>query len=224
MDPPRAIHSGTPAARRRSAWRLLLVPGAVILALAMLVPANRGAPWTVVSVEGAGIAVVNHAPVPLQHLVEQSWRLQSGARVRAPEGTRIELASGTALRLEIEGRTELALPRPPGRWFGRTVVAHLESGRLRVATGPGFRGARLRVTTPDAEVAVAGAKASVLCDPAGTGVCVLEGEATTRADGGPAVGVPAGRRRFVFRDGGPPEEAEIRPEERERLAALGGAR
>lgn len=206
---------------RLAAWRLALglAVGAAIVAL--LAPVNRGAAWTVVAIEGAGIAVVDHAPVPLNHLAEQSWRLQAGARLRVPEGTRIELASGTALRLEIEGGSTVALPRSPGRWLGRTVRAHLESGRLRIATGPDFRGARLRVMTPAAEVTAAGTKAAVICEPAGTCVCVLEGEVTVSGGGTASVPVAAGRRRYVFRDGGPPEEADIRPEERQRLAALG---
>jgi ferric-dicitrate binding protein FerR (iron transport regulator) len=100
------------------------------------------------------------------------------------------------------------------------VEARLQSGEVRFVTGPRFRGARLTVATPEAQIEVSGTTLAVIRDSVSTCVCVLSG--TVRI--GPAEGametVPAGRRRALFRDGRTPHEMTLSPMESMKLGVL----
>jgi hypothetical protein len=198
---------------RRLAWRLALAPIAVAAMAVALVLANRGPGWTVLEIAGDGVAVVDQLPVPLTHGEQLRRGLHAGARLTVPAGAQIELASAGRMVVQIAGGTEFTLPASPGRWFGRRVAGAVRHGEVRVTTGPAFRGARLRVDTPEAAVEVTGTTLAVICEPLGTCVCVYDGVVRVGARGGVAESVPSGRRRFVFNDGRPPELADIRPVE-----------
>lgn len=202
---------------RRLAWRLALVPAALAAVAVVAVLANRGPDWTVLSTAGDGVAIVDRRPIPLGHGDELQRRLRPGARLTVPEGSEIEIASTGHLVVQITAGTEFTVPASPGRWFGRRVTGAMRHGEIRVTTGPAFAGARLRMDTPEAAVEVTGTTLAVICEPAGTCVCVFDGVVSVAARGGSTERVSQGRRRFVFNDGRPPELAGIRPAEIQKL-------
>jgi len=73
-------------------------------------------------------------------------------------------------------------------------------------------------------VEVTGTTLAVICEPAGTCVCVFEGVVHVGAKGAAAEAVPGGRRRYVFSDGRPPEVADIRPAEIGKLGSFRAGR
>ncbi|TMQ74199.1 MAG: FecR domain-containing protein [Candidatus Eisenbacteria bacterium] len=209
---------------RRPFWRWALAPVTVALLAVALFATNRGPAWTVLSTTGDGIAIVDETPVPLAHAEELERRLRPGARVVAPEGAEVELASAAGIVFQVTGGTEFTVPASPGRWFARRVTGAVRHGEIRVTTGPSFRGARLHLDTPEAAVEVTGTTLAVICEPAGTCVCVFEGVVHVGAKGAAAEAVPGGRRRYVFSDGRPPEVADIRPAEIGKLGSFRAGR
>ncbi len=203
---------------------------AAALIVMTAVSLNRGPAWQVKDVSGSGIVVVGNVPIPLNHTDQLTAALRPGARVRVPPGAQLEVVAPGQIAMVLIAGTDLEMPAPPGRWFGRRTAASLARGQLRITTGPGFRGARLEVHTPEADVAVTGTTLAVICEPHGTCVCVLDGHVDVGARGGTMSVVDEGRRRFVFNDGREPEADDMRPMEREKLgmfresmgAALGG--
>jgi len=205
---------------QQRAWRLALAPVAVAALAVAVVLANRGPGWTVLETEGDGVAVVDRTPVPLAHVADLQRRLHPGARLTVPEGSEIEIATAGGMVVQVTAGTEFTLPASPGRWFGRQVAGAVRHGVIRVTTGPAFQGARLRLDTPEATVEVTGTTLAVICEPVGTCVCVYDGVVRVGARGAAAESVPGGRRRFVFNDGRPPEQAEIRPAEIQNLGTF----
>lgn len=202
---------------RRFAWRLVLVPAAAALLVVTVWLADRGPGWSVMGTTGDGVAVVDGAPVPLTDRAGLARRMRPGARLAVPVGAEIELASASGLVVQVTSGTDFTLPATPGRWLNRRVVAAVERGEIRVTTGVAFRGARLRVDTPEAVVEVTGTTLAVICEPTGTCVCVFEGVVRVGARGGSVETIPTGRRRFLFNDGRAPETAAIRPMENTKL-------
>jgi hypothetical protein len=205
---------------RRLAWRLALAPVALAALAMTVVLANRGPAWTVLTIAGDGVAIVDRTPVPLTHGEELGRRLHPGARLTVPAAAEIELATAGGMVIQVTGGTEFTLPTSPGRWFGRRTIGALRAGEIRVTTGPAFHGARMRLDTPEAVVEVAGTTLAVIREPVGTCVCVYDGVVKVGARGAAAERVTSGRRRFVFNDGRPPELADIRPVENQSLGVF----
>jgi len=203
---------------RRLAWRLALAPAALALLAVAAWMADRGPGWSVMAVQGEGTAMVDGAPVPLASREELGRRLRPGARLTVPAGAEVELASLSGVVVQVTAGTEFTLPDTPGRWLRGRVTGAVRHGEVRVTTGPAFAGALLRLDTPEAVVEVTGTTLAVICEPAGTCVCVYDGVVKVGARGTGMDDVPNGRRRFVFNDGRPPESAEIRPAENVKLA------
>ena len=203
---------------RRLAWRLALAPAALALLAVAAWMADRGPGWSVMAVQGEGTAMVDGAPVPLASREELGRRLRPGARLTVPAGAEVELASLSGVVVQVTAGTEFTLPDTPGRWLRGRVTGAVRHGEVRVTTGPAFAGALLRLDTPEAVVEVTGTTLAVICEPAGTCVCVYDGVVRVGPGGTGMVSVPIGRRRFVFNDGRPPESAEIRPAENVKLA------
>jgi ferric-dicitrate binding protein FerR (iron transport regulator) len=203
---------------RRLAWRLALAPAALALIAIAMWTTDRGPGWAVLAARGEGEARVNGTPVPLASREALARGLRPGTRLSVPAGASLELASASGLVIEITGGTELIVPGTPGRWLRRRVSGALRHGEVRVTTGPAFAGALLRLGTPEAVVEVTGTTLAVICEPAGTCVCVYEGVVKVGPPGAGMEPVPQGRRRYVFKDGRPPESAAIRPVEGVALA------
>jgi len=219
---PRTVRVATPW------WRLPVVgwaaaATAVVAVLVSVLVLNQPPAWKVIGVEGNGIAIVDGRRVPIDRTDALDAAIRSGARVQVPDGALISLASTGQMAVDLVGGSDLVVPRLPGRWFGRASYAEVERGSMRITTGTAFHGARLRVQTPEAGVEVTGTTLAVICEPAGTCVCVLEGRVMVGPRDGPMAEVQAGRRRFLFVDG--TEEAdEMRPTERMKLSMLRDAR
>ena len=213
-----------PGIRRWAIGRLALAPLAVAALIVVVVLADRGPGWSVLATTGEGMAVLDGSTVPLALRAGLERRLRPGARLTVPPGGEIELASAAGLVVQVTAGTEFTLPATPGRWFHRRVVGEVQHGEIRVTTGSAFRGARLRVETPEVAVEVTGTTLAVICEPVGTCVCVYDGEVRVGARGAGLEGVPTGRRRFVFNDGRPPETADIRPMENQKLGMFRAGR
>jgi ferric-dicitrate binding protein FerR (iron transport regulator) len=132
----------------------------------------------------------------------------------------IELASSGQVLLELVPGTDLTLPAPPGRWWARSAHIALRSGEIRVSTGEKFHGARLQVTTSEAEVHVTGTTFAVICFPEGTCVCVCEGTVAVGEHGKEPVPISAGHRRFIYNSGKPPLIDAILPREEVQLGRM----
>ncbi|MEO5619187.1 MAG: FecR domain-containing protein [Candidatus Eisenbacteria bacterium] len=184
---------------------------AVAAAFVVVSLLNRAPAWRMNAVTGSGIVIVDGVPVPTAHAADLERRLRAGALIQVPAGVEIEIASRGQFAVQFSPGTEASVPRVPGRWFGRLGSAEIRSGELRVTTGAAFRGALLAIETPEAKIEVTGTTFAVICEAAGTCLCVLDGRVRIGARGAPAmVEVPGGRRRFVFADGREEEAAEMR--------------
>jgi hypothetical protein len=205
---------------RRPVVQWVAAAAAVLVVTIGVAAMNQAPAWKVTDVEGDGIAVVNQVPVPLGHVSELSASLRPGARLRVPEGTKVEFATRGGIMIQALGGTDMILPAPPARWFGRNVEARLLAGELRIHTSEPFAGARLHVETHEADVHITGTTLAVICEPMGTCVCVMEGEVQVGDRKGPMAQVDAGRRRFVYRDGRDPVMDDMLDREREELRTL----
>lgn len=211
------LESAAPALIYRIPWHrhaltrwgaVAVSAAAAVLIVALL---NRAPAWTLEAVRGQGIVLIDGSPVPAVHGEELARRLRSGAFVQLPAGVELEIASRGQIAVQLTAGTHASVPSAPGRWFARRASGEVRSGEIRVTTGAGFRGAELAIETPEARVEVHGTTFAVICEPAGTCVCVMEGELAVGTRGGQGMTkVPAGRRRYVFADGRPEESAEMR--------------
>lgn len=199
-----------PIAPPRRTWLRLMAPLAAAAALIAVLVLNQPPRWRLESATGQGVAVVDGRAVPMNHVEELARRVRPGARIQVPADGTLELMLPGQMLVQLTPGTEFIVPDAPGRWFDRSARAELVTGEARLTTGAAFRGARLAIQTPEAEVQVTGTTLAVIVEPAGTCVCVLDG--TVRMGPGPhdMLLVPSGGRRYVFRDGRRPELAEIR--------------
>jgi ferric-dicitrate binding protein FerR (iron transport regulator) len=203
----------------RPAFAAWWVPAAAAAALFVLAYAlNPGPRWTVES-RGSGVAVIDGRPIPLSDRAAVTSALEKGGSVRLAQGT-LELMAPRHLAIEITPGTDATLPPVERRWFGRRIQATVRSGEIRITTGQAFHGARLAVATPEARVEVTGTTLAVIRESVGTCVCVMEGRVRMGTAGSAMLAVDAGRRRFFFNDGRPPEEAEMRAAEKVALGTM----
>ena len=220
------LESSAPAVVLRLPWhrRATTRWGATAIAAAaaflVVVLANRAPAWKLESVRGSGIVVVDGTPVPTAHADDLARRMKPGAFVQLPAEVQLELVSRGTLAVQVTGGTHASVPSLPGRWFSRHAAAEVREGEIRVTTGSAFHGAALAIETPEARVQVVGTTFAVICEPAGTCVCVMEGRLMVGARGGAMSPVLAGSRRYVFADGRPEESADMRATEHEPLGDL----
>lgn len=213
--------AGTIVPRREArGWRLLMAPAAAAVLVVFGLLYNRGPGWQVLDVQGAGSIEVDGLTVALSDRDALARALEEGAQVTLPPGVSMTVTAPGRMAVEITPETHATLSAPPARWLGRIASAHVDAGELRITTGGQFHGSRLDVTTPEAKVEVRGTTLAVIREPEGTCVCVMDGVVRVGARGQPMVDVPAGRRRYVFRDGRSPEQAEMRPVERLKLGEM----
>ena len=217
----RRVRSGPTPSGHLGRVALPLAAAAALLAVGVL---NRGPAFTLGAARGDGIVVVDGVPVPMSHREELARRMRAGARVRVPDGAELEIASPGHAAIQLTGGTDVALPASPGRWFGRSARLEVRAGELRITTGPRFHGARLEIETPEAAVTVTGTTLAVICEPAGTCVCVLDGRVAVGRKGENGAMIDAGHLRYVFNDSRPPASDAMRPTERVKLAMFRDAK
>ena len=190
---------------------------AVILALAWM--HNAGPAWELTGSSGSGMVQIDGRPTPLDAPAEIARRLHSGADVLLPADAQLDLELPGIAVIQLVGGSHATLPGRPGRWFARSMVASLDTGEIRISTGPAFRGTRLEVVTPEARAIVTGTTLAVLRQADASCVCVLEGKVSMISNASAAT-VYAGFRRSVFRDGSAPRVEPIRPMETMKLTML----
>ena len=218
LRPPAAMPDAEEAERRW--WDSMLVPAAAgLLVLAGLL-LNQGPGWQLLEVQGQGTTLVNGRPVAASEHAALARALRRGGRLALPEGVSLTVTAPGNMAVEITPGTEAMLSAPPSRWLGRIASAEVSSGELRFTTGERFPGSHLRVKTPEARIEVTGTTLAVIREPKGTCVCVMDGVVRVGVEGQPMVAVPAGRRRFVYRDGRPPALDEMLPVERAKLGEM----
>jgi ferric-dicitrate binding protein FerR (iron transport regulator) len=200
---PADLPGRTEPVRRRVGWRWWAIPAAAAAALVVVVLAlaNRAPRLEVLAVSGSGEIRVGDRTVAVANLPALQHAVRPGVEVEVPSGARLDLRIAGIAIYEITGGTRLTLPESPGRWFGRRIHGRIHAGELRLKTGPGFAGCRLRIRTPEGLVDVSGTLLSVQCDAGGTCVCVLEGTAHVGTDERDLEPVKPGFRKIMLRDG-----------------------
>jgi ferric-dicitrate binding protein FerR (iron transport regulator) len=214
------------AARRpggRAARFPLALAGAVaaVLVVASAFAFNPGPQWRVAQMQNAhGNVIVNDDAIPADDIPSLNEALVPGARIEWDGDGDLELLSRGRLALGIVPGTRMTLPAPPPRWFLRHSEARIETGTIRLTSGPRFHGARVTIATPEARIEMTGTTLAVIHEPMGTCVCVLEGSVHVMAGTHDMGMVPAGQRQVVFASGAPPVRAEMRPTERVALGEM----
>ena len=205
-------------AREMTRWAVAAAAAAALIVAGLML--NRGPSYRIVSQHGSGIASVDGHGVTLNDLASLERTIHPGSRIALPADGDLMLQAGNTMMVAIERGSVVTLPGTPGRWFARRVAGRVDSGILRVTTGPGFHGAALALRTPEAQVQVTGTTFAVICEPAGTCVCVLEGMVHVGPIGAAMMEIPGGLRGYVYANGAPMVRATMRPDERVMLGEL----
>jgi ferric-dicitrate binding protein FerR (iron transport regulator) len=211
-----------PFPARRRTHRIRWVAGLAAAAAAMILTLalNQAPRWTALPSAGSGTLVVNGIALPVSDTAALTRSLRPGSRLVLRSTQDLEFVSSGLLAMQLSPGTEVVLPTPPGRWFGRAARGSVSRGHLRLTTGRHFDGSRLAITTPDATVHVTGTTLAVIAESTGTCVCVLEGTAHVRPHRGRMTSVPAGTRCEVAHGDASSHSGEIRVAERPKLLDL----
>ena len=202
---------------RHRLWTGLAVAAALVIAVLAGV-LNQGPSWRIAGIRGEGSILLDGRSLSVSDATLIGRRIPAGVRVQVSNAAELDLRADGVMVLQSTGGTDLILPPSPPRWFARRAAMHVQRGEIRVTTGPGFKGARLEVTTPDAAIAATGTTFAVILERTGTCVCVFEGTVAVGPRGTAPAPVTSGNLRYVFRDGSPPADKEMRDMERVKLA------
>lgn len=189
--------------RRRNLARWILPAAAaagLLLALGVL---NRGPNWMLVASRGEGKIIADGHPLQARDAAQIAKRLRAGTTIRLEREAEMEILCANRMVVQLTPGTEMTVPGVPGRWFARNVRTEVHGGEARITTGPGFRGARLRITTLEVEVQVSGTTLAVIRDAASTCVCAYDGELLVGPRGGTLKRLATGWRRILYNDGRP---------------------
>jgi ferric-dicitrate binding protein FerR (iron transport regulator) len=204
--------------RHRARWVVGFAAAATVAIVAAAL--NQAPRWTALPSAGTGTVVVNGVSLSVANTSELTRRLRPGARLLLQSSQDLDLVSSGLLAMQLSPGTEMVLPSPPGRWFGRASRASVDRGLLRVTTGRRFGGARLAIRTPEATVHVTGTTLAVIAEPTGTSVCVLEGITHVRPHRGSMTRVHPGSTCEVVRGTATSRMREMREAERPKLLDL----
>lgn len=224
--PPGIIAFPRPFFARPAFWSSLAAAAA---ALAIVVGiGNRGPDWQVTMAKGDGEVIVGAQHISLHDPKAIGAALARGGRLQLAAGNTLELVAPGEVAVRMTRVTDMTLPAAPNRWFSRDVQVAVRHGDTFYSTGSAFHGARLRVTTAQAQVLVTGTSLAVLSNEDGTCVCVMEGRVAVReahAKPGPASAmhmIPAGRRYVFPSDGTESFEDDMLMYSQHALHALNG--
>jgi len=178
-----------------------LVPALAALVFAVVFTLNRGPAWRLVSVHGEGRVQVGERSFSPSDRDGLAAAVRGGGELRTDGPVTIDLAAPGLVAVALGPDSRLSLSSSPALWWGRAMVAHLESGDAYFSTGRAFHGAHLDVGTAEVSVRAVGTSFAVLRHPGeGSCVCVMEGHVSVRhgrAGAETAVDVPEGMRRVV---------------------------
>ena len=218
-----AARTGSPvvATRPRRVWQgLAIATLSAAAACAAVFAANQGASWQVHAISGSGSIRMGGREVAIGDSAGILSRLRAGSFIEVPEGAQLDVRLDGVALFQITSGTRVVLPNSPGRWFARTMSGRVESGELRVATGPRFKGAQLSLRADSVDVRVVGTTLAVLSQPEGTCVCVFEGQVGMSRSGNGSAQVEQGTRRVSPRDGTAARVEPIRQMESAKLSML----
>ncbi len=204
---------------RHRLWTGLAVAAALVIAVVTGV-LNQGPSWRVAGVRGEGSILLDGESYAGTDSSLFGRRIPAGVRIEVRDAAELDLRADGVVAMQCASGTDLILPPSPPRWFARRAALHLQKGEIRVTTGPGFKGANLQITTPDAAIAVTGTTFAVILERTGTCVCVLEGTVAVGPRGTAPAPVSSGNLRYVYRDGRPPADSEMRDIEKLKLGAF----
>jgi hypothetical protein len=177
---------------------------------------RQGPALELADVTGSGVVTVDGQPYQTTDRQRLERALRPGARVEVPAGVELDLLHPDTVVYELAAAT-MTLPHSPASGSGKTAECRLESGEVRVLTGPGFGQGRLIVRTPEGMIHVTGTLVSVVSDTTGTCVCVHHGTVRVGIDTADLEAIPAGQRKVMFADERPPIITAIAPPHREHL-------
>jgi ferric-dicitrate binding protein FerR (iron transport regulator) len=115
--------------------------------------------------------------------------------------------------------TEIELPLPPGRWFGKTRTLRLTDGEIYGTTAPGGLGFVLQIETPEATGQLLGTTFATFRTEEGTCFCLWSGTLeVTPSHSSEPVRVPVEHKFYVYTDGTTSEFLPIDDMERMKLS------
>jgi ferric-dicitrate binding protein FerR (iron transport regulator) len=204
--------------REMTRWAVAAAAAAALVVAALAL--NQGPAWRVVSRHGGGLLSVDGREVALSDGASLDRMIRAGVQLATPSDGDLVLQAGDQMMLAVASGSVVTLPGTAGRWFGRRLAGRVDEGIMRVSTGAAFHGAALALRTPEAQVHVTGTTFAVICEPAGTCVCVLEGMVRVGPLGATMADIPGGMRGYVYASGAPMVRATMRPDERIELGDL----
>lgn len=201
--------------RRRSPRLLPLALTAAIAAIVIAVFSYGNQPahdWFVTDiVEPAGVQTGETTP-------GGGIRLTAGL-VSTGETSELEVQLGSQVRFRMLPGTTIDLPRPPGRWFGKSRTIRLSAGEIYGTTGEQPLAFDLQVETSEAMAQIFGTTFAVLKLDIGTCVCLWTGGVMVMPkDGDDGIRLPDEMKYYVYNDGRPNEMMPIEPMERMKLS------
>jgi hypothetical protein len=180
-------------------WPAVLAASVALIMWFVLAGETR-ARWRILDLESGSPFIVDGRTVDPSDAARLADLLQSAHEIETGEqALRLQLAD--ELVIELAPRTHVSQLTFPasGSWSMRT-----DSGSVRLATGPGFPGRRLRVLTNEMEVTVTGTSFGIDVLSSGTCLCCLHGVVMCDArDGAASQSVRAGGLGFAYEDGSP---------------------
>jgi len=164
-----------------------------------------------VTIDGVPIQSGDRARVERALVEARDIRTASNLRVRLGDWYALELAPGSHLSLSpIEQRSRL-----------EPLFMQIDSGTLRVRTGPAFRGDVMRIDTDDVSVSVTGTTLGIDIVDDGTCVCCLNGSVKVTPARSKTSDTLTGEGTYhAYRAGGAPKKAAIVEKHAEPLRAL----
>ncbi|MEK7349010.1 MAG: FecR domain-containing protein [Candidatus Eisenbacteria bacterium] len=201
---------------RHRLWTGIAVAAALVVAVITGI-LNQGPAWRIAGVRGEGSILLDGKFVSVTDASVIGRRIPAGVRVEVTNAAELDLRADGVMVMQVTGGTDLILPPSPPRWFARRSALHVQEGEIRVTTGPAFQGARLDMTTPDAEISATGTTFAVILERTGTCVCVFEGTVAVGPRGTAPAPVSSGNLRYIFRDGSAPADKPMRDMERTKL-------
>ncbi len=187
---------------RQALATAVLIP-TTVAAVALVAWLGRPPEWKLEALRGDGEVVVDGRVFAATAADAIAASLAPGSRVQLRGNVELELLGAGNMAWQLIPGADATLPRLPGRWFPRRVIASVWGGEVRIVTGPRFRGAALRIVTPEADIEVTGTTLAVIRDSTSTCVCTFAGSVRVSPIGGMPQAVLAGKRRFIYNDGRP---------------------
>lgn len=202
-----------PEAPFRFRWRqLIAIPIAAAIMILLIFGSTPSERWTLTDVIGADSVEFGGA------IASPGVTLSQGT-ITTSDSSEVEVQLGDDLRFRMLASSKVVLSDPPGRWFGRSAVVHLEAGEIYGTTGGTHPDFALQLETPEAYAEVHGTTFAVFRTEDATCFCLWAGALeVTPKDTEESLDLPVEMRVYVYKDGRPPEIQPISDMERMKLS------